>query len=71
MDKLSQNQLRRKNKMFEEMLKELDEIVKELESGNLTLEEAIKKYERGLELSKMCKEKLLSAKEVVLQKMSD
>lgn len=57
--------------MFEEMLKELDEIVKELESGNLTLEEAIKKYERGLELSKMCKEKLLSAKEVVLQKMSE
>jgi len=57
--------------MFEEMLKELDEIVKELESGNLTLEESIKKYQRGLELSKLCKEKLMNAKEVVIQKMSE
>lgn len=57
--------------MFEELLKELDEIVKELESGKLTLEESIKKYQRGIELSNLCKEKLMSAKEVVVQKMSD
>lgn len=57
--------------MFEELLKELDEIVKELESGTLTLEESILKYQRGMELSKLCKEKLLSAKEVVVQKMSE
>ncbi|HEY8395655.1 MAG TPA: exodeoxyribonuclease VII small subunit [Bacilli bacterium] len=57
--------------MFEELLKELDEIVKELESGTLSLEEAIKKYQRGLELSAQCKEKLLSAKEVIVQKMSE
>lgn len=57
--------------MFEELLKELDEIVKELESGTLTLEESIVKYQRGMELSKLCKEKLLSAKEVVVQKMSE
>lgn len=57
--------------MFEELLKELDEIVKELESGKLTLEESIQKYQRGIELSKLCKEKLMSAKEVVVQKMSE
>lgn len=57
--------------MFEELLKELDEIVKELESGKLTLDESIKKYQRGLELSKLCKDKLMSAKEVVVQKMSE
>lgn len=57
--------------MFEELLKELDEIVKELESGTLTLEESILKYQRGMELSKLCKEKLLSAKEAVVQKMSE
>lgn len=57
--------------MFEEYLKELEEIVKELESGNLTLEESIKKYQRGMELSNLCKEKLLSAKEVIVQKMSE
>jgi exodeoxyribonuclease VII small subunit len=56
--------------MFEELLKELEEIVKELESGNLSLEDAIKKYQRGMELSVQCKEKLLSAKELVLQKMN-
>jgi exodeoxyribonuclease VII small subunit len=57
--------------MFEEYLKELDEIVKELESGSLSLEESIKKYQRGLELSSLCKQKLLEAKEVIVQKMSD
>ena len=54
--------------MFEELLKELEEIVKALESGDLTLEESIEKYQRGMELSALCKEKLLSAKEVVVQK---
>lgn len=57
--------------MFEELLKELDEIVKELESGTLTLEESITKYQRGMELSALCKEKLLNAKEVIVQKMSE
>jgi exodeoxyribonuclease VII small subunit len=56
--------------VFEELLKELEEIVKQLESGNLTLDEAIKKYQRGMELSIQCKEKLLSAKELVVQKMN-
>ena len=57
--------------MFEELLKELEEIVKELESGTLTLDESIKKYQRGMELSNLCKEKLLSAKELIVQKMSE
>jgi len=57
--------------MFEELLKELEEIVRELESGNLTLEDSIKKYQRGMELSALCKEKLLSAKEVIVQKMEE
>jgi exodeoxyribonuclease VII small subunit len=57
--------------MFEELLKELDEIVKELESGKLSLEESIQKYQRGLELSAKCKQKLLEAKEVIVQKMSE
>jgi exodeoxyribonuclease VII small subunit len=55
--------------MFEELLKELDEIVKQLESGTLSLEQAIEKYQRGMELSALCKEKLLNAKELVVQKM--
>lgn len=57
--------------MFEELLKELEEIVTALESGNLTLEDSIEKYKRGMELSALCKEKLLSAKEVIVQKMEE
>ena len=57
--------------MFEELLKELEEIVKELESGKLTLEESIEKYQRGVELSNICKEKLLSAKEIIIKKMEE
>ncbi len=55
--------------MFEELMKELEEIVKQLESGTLSLEQAIEKYQRGMELSALCKEKLLNAKELVVQKM--
>lgn len=54
---------------FEDLLKELNEIVSELEKGELSLEESIKKYQRGIELSNLCKEKLLKAKEVIVQKV--
>jgi len=43
-----------KKKTFETSLKELEEIVKEMESGNLSLEDAVKKYESGMEQSKFC-----------------
>lgn len=56
---------------YEDLLKELTEIVKDLESGTLPLDEAIKKYERGMTLSKKCKDMLLEAKEVVVKKMND
>ncbi len=40
---------------FEEMLKELESIVSRLESGNVSLEESLKLFERGVELYKECK----------------
>lgn len=58
-------------KKFEELLQELNEIVSELESGQLSLEESIEKYQKGMELSKLCKDKLLQAKEVVVKKMNE
>lgn len=54
---------------FEDYLNELNEIIKELESGKLSLEESIKKYQRGLELSEYCKKKLEEAKELVVNKV--
>jgi len=43
-----------KKKTFETALKELEEIVKELESGDLCLEDAVKKYESGMQQSRFC-----------------
>ena len=39
---------------FEEAIKKLEEIAKELESGNLNLDESVNKFEEGMKLSKSC-----------------
>ena len=51
-----------KNITFEQAVKELEEIVRKLESGQVDLESAIKDYERGNELRKICEAKLNEAK---------
>ena len=43
---------------FEKSMKQLEQIVQELESGDLSLEKAIKKFEEGIKLTKFCSEKL-------------
>ncbi|MCK4766888.1 MAG: exodeoxyribonuclease VII small subunit [Desulfobacula sp.] len=43
-----------KKKTFEAALKELEKIVTEMESGELCLEDAVKKYESGMKQSKYC-----------------
>jgi exodeoxyribonuclease VII small subunit len=45
-------------KTFEQAMKQLEQIVQDLESGDLPLEKAIQKFEEGIELSKFCSEKL-------------
>lgn len=54
-----------KEMSFEEKIKELESIVTELESGNVNLDEAIKKYTRAMELSKECSSKLNEVSETV------
>lgn len=39
---------------FEKSLKDLEQIVQELESGELPLEKAIEKFEEGIQLSRSC-----------------
>jgi len=53
------------NKSFEELMKELDTIVQELEKGTLSLDEAVKKYQEGIALSNELKKKLEEAKQVL------
>ncbi len=50
---------------FETVVKELEETVRKLELGNLSLEETIKLYERGKELSATCKTVLAEAERKV------
>ena len=39
---------------FEEAMKKLEQITAELEKGDLSLDEAVKKFEEGIKLSKEC-----------------
>ena len=43
---------------FESAMNRLESIVHELESGDLTLDEAMKKFQEGVKLSKLCSNKL-------------
>lgn len=50
---------------FEKALTDLEKIVKELESGEISLEESLKKFEEGIKLSSVCSEMLKDAKQKV------
>jgi len=52
-------------KNFEDALKQLDEIIDQLENENLSLEVAVKKFEEGMKLSKFCSEKLDEAEKKI------
>jgi exodeoxyribonuclease VII small subunit len=47
-----------KKQTFEKAMSQLEDIIKELESGDLPLEQSVKKFEEGILLSKFCSEKL-------------
>lgn len=50
---------------FEKALERLEKIVSELEEGNIPLEEALKKYEEGVRLSRVCSERLGQAEKKI------
>ncbi|HET9130529.1 MAG TPA: exodeoxyribonuclease VII small subunit [Terriglobia bacterium] len=43
---------------FETALKRLEEIVKKLESGDLSLDTSLELFEEGIQLSRLCHQKL-------------
>ena len=59
------------NQSFETLLKELEQVVKDLENKEITLDEAVKKYQRGLELSKTCYQKLEEAEKLVVKEIKE
>ena len=50
---------------FEESIKELEQLVKDLEGTELTLDESIEKFEKGMKLSKHCSKLLESAEKKI------
>lgn len=48
-------------KNFEELITELEEITNKLEKDNLTLDDSVQLFEKGMKISKECNEKLESA----------
>ena len=47
---------------FEDALKQLETIVKDLEGGNVSLDDSINAYERGAQLKRHCETKLAEAR---------
>jgi len=63
----------KENKNFEEMISNLEQIAKDLESGNLSLDDSVKKFEEGMQISKECSKILENAEKkiTILVKNSD
>ena len=63
-----------KSEQFEQSLKELGELVETLENGDLSLEQALKQFEKGVKLSQTCQKTLAKAEQKVeklLQERND
>lgn len=56
---------------FEQDMKNLEEIVKKLEQGDIPLEEAIEKFKQGIDLSKKLQNTLLQAEETLTKVIDD
>ena len=56
---------------FEKSLEELELIVNSLESGDLRLEESLELFERGVKLSRKCRERLANAERRIEILMKD
>lgn len=57
--------MEKKEKTFEEELTELEKLVRDLESGEAPLDDAINKYTEAMKLAKNCSEKIQKATESV------
>ncbi|WP_313894350.1 exodeoxyribonuclease VII small subunit [Psychrobacillus sp.] len=56
---------------FDEAMIHLENIVRQLEQGDVPLENAIELYQKGMELSKLCSEKLQSAEKQLVSFMGE
>ncbi len=59
------NAKKKTNLNFEAAMVELEELVAKIEEGNLPLEDSLKEFERGVELSRICQKALTDAEQRV------
>lgn len=52
-------------KTFEEALESLEQITRELENGDLSLEKSLKKFDEGIKLAELCNQRLEEAQQKV------
>lgn len=61
----------KENLKFEQKIEELEKIVNELETGNISLEDSIEKYTKAMKLVKECDLELKSVEEKVTKIILD
>ncbi|GAB4073499.1 exodeoxyribonuclease VII small subunit [Barrientosiimonas marina] len=59
------------NLSFEEAMQQLEKIVEKLEQGDVPLEKAISYYQEGMQLSKLCNNKLTNVQEKMTKIMNE
>ena len=53
------------SKSFEEQIEDLEQIVSELEKGDLNLDDSVAKFEQGMKISKECNKMLETAEKKI------
>lgn len=56
---------------FDQAIQELEDIVRQLEQGDVPLEDAISLYKKGMELSTVCHDKLQNAEKQLISIMDE
>ncbi len=62
---------RKKHPDFESALSELEELIEQLESGDLSLDASLKAFEKGVKLTRECQQRLTEAEQKVQKLVSE
>lgn len=56
---------------FEKAMQELEDLVEQLDQGDVPLDDALKEFERGIELTRICQKSLQDAEQKVSKLISE
>lgn len=55
---------------FEQSILELNDIIKKLQDPNISIDESVSLYSKGIDISKNCREKLDVCEKFIIEKMT-